>query len=131
ERRQAALDRQPATCFLHDTTTKNVIVHGGRLSGIVDVDDFCFGDPLLAPALTLMALLNTRGPVDYVDAWLAAAQAPADWRLALYTAVFCVDFMAEHGHRFNGNPAAARPDECAHLEAILARLLEEARRAGA
>ena len=43
--------------FLHDITTKNVIVHEGRLSGIVDVDDLCFGDPLLLVALIRMALL--------------------------------------------------------------------------
>lgn len=31
--------------FLHDTTTKNVIVSSeGHLTGIVDVDDLCYGD---------------------------------------------------------------------------------------
>src|SRR6202008_257200 len=50
------LDRVRATPFLHDITTKNVIVHEGRLSGIVDVDDVCFGDPLLLIALIRMAL---------------------------------------------------------------------------
>jgi len=124
--RAAALDAQPATCFLHDTTTKNVIVHLGRLSGIVDVDDFCYGDPLFVPALTLMSLLNTRGPVDYVAAWLDAAGVPADWRLALYTALFCVDFMAEHGQTFNGNVKPSRPEDRARLAAILARLLAAA-----
>jgi hypothetical protein len=124
--REAALDAQPATCFLHDTTTKNVIVHAGRLSGIVDVDDFCYGDPLFVPALTLMSLMNTRGPIDYIVAWLAAARAPADWRLALYAAIFCVDFMAEHGQVFNGNIVPSRPEDRARLEAILARLLAAA-----
>jgi aminoglycoside phosphotransferase (APT) family kinase protein len=40
------LARVKPVCFLHDTTTKNVIVDHGELSGIVDVDSVCFGDPL-------------------------------------------------------------------------------------
>ncbi|HEV8193319.1 MAG TPA: aminoglycoside phosphotransferase family protein, partial [Ktedonobacterales bacterium] len=44
--------------FLDDLTTKNVLVHNGRLSGIVDTDYVCFGDPLFTVALTWMALLS-------------------------------------------------------------------------
>lgn len=45
-RRRDELDAMPATAFLHDTTTRNVIVApDGRTCGIVDVDDLCFGDP--------------------------------------------------------------------------------------
>ena len=40
------VDAVAATPFLHDTTTKSVIVTPeGTLSGILDVDDLCFGDP--------------------------------------------------------------------------------------
>jgi hypothetical protein len=38
--------------FLDDVTTKNVLVHHGVLSGIVDVDWICYGDPLFTLALT-------------------------------------------------------------------------------
>ena len=38
------LNAVPATPYLHDTTTKNVIITPeGELSGIVDVDDLCYG----------------------------------------------------------------------------------------
>lgn len=48
------LDALPPLPFLHDTTTKNVIVTPeGTFSGIVDVDDLCFGDPRYVAALTL------------------------------------------------------------------------------
>ncbi len=40
--------------FLDDTTTKNVIVDQGKLSGVVDVDQVCFGDPLQVVGLTQM-----------------------------------------------------------------------------
>ena len=58
---QVELDALPPTPFLHDTTTKNVIVTpAGSFSGIVDVDDLCFGDPRYAVALTSAALLAHR-----------------------------------------------------------------------
>ena len=51
------LDRIPSRTFLHDTTTKNVLItHDGSFSGIVDVDDFCFGDPRFVASLTLAAI---------------------------------------------------------------------------
>ena len=56
--RRGEIDRIEATPFLHDTTTKNVIVtQEGTFSGIVDVDDLCFGDPRYPAALTLAALM--------------------------------------------------------------------------
>lgn len=89
--------------FLDDTTTKNVIVHEGRLSGIVDVDCICYGDPLLTVGLTRTALLNQEDSTDYVEFWcdhlgLSEEQLAA---VSLYAAAFCVDFMGEVGHRFN------------------------------
>jgi len=89
--------------FLHDITTKNVIIEGARLTGIVDVDDLCFGDPLFLVGLIRMALLaNGHGPA-YADAWVDVLRPDADQQVALnfYTAMFCLDFMGELGHRFN------------------------------
>jgi aminoglycoside phosphotransferase (APT) family kinase protein len=60
---RAALDGFPAIAFLPDATDKNVIVteHGG-FSGIVDVDNLCFGDPRFAAALTLAGMTAFGGP---------------------------------------------------------------------
>ena len=91
------------TPFLHDITTKNVIVDRGGLSGIVDVDDLCFGDPLFLLALIRIALLaHDRDPA-YIDDWLSLLRPDNDELAALdfYTAVHCVGFMGELGHRFN------------------------------
>lgn len=98
-----ALDAIAATPFLHDTTTKNVIVADGTFSGIVDVDDLCFGDPRYAPALTKAVLLAYGGPLHYVDAWMRAAGQDDDAVFRFYVALFLVDLMAEHGQVFNGN----------------------------
>ena len=107
-----ALDAIAATPFLHDTTTKNVIIAAdGTFSGIVDVDDLCFGDPRYAPALTKAVLLAYGGPLHYVDAWMRAAGHDDDAVFRFYVALFLVDLMAEHGHVSNGNERPSTPEQ--------------------
>ena len=121
----AAVEPRP---FLDDITTKNVIVHRGRLSGIVDVDEICFGDPLLTVALTRMSLLKRRLDADYVDC-LAAELGLDDERqavLTVYTALFCVNFLGELGQRFNRDePVAFDAAEVDYLLGVLDRLLSD------
>jgi aminoglycoside phosphotransferase (APT) family kinase protein len=50
-----------ATCFLDDVTTKNVIMQNGELSGLVDFDVVCYGDPLFWLALTQTAVVADVG----------------------------------------------------------------------
>jgi aminoglycoside phosphotransferase len=124
---RAELDAQSPVPFLHDTTTKNVIVTPeGSFSGIVDVDDLCFGDPRYVVALTLASLMVSGGPTRYVDAWMNAAGYRNNRIFRLYVALFLVDFMSEHGHEFNGNAPASSADSrnrllrvfSAHLQCI-------------
>ncbi len=112
--------------FLDDTTTKNVLVHDGALSGIVDTDYVCFGDPLFTVALTRMALLAHRHDTDYIDYWCECLRLTLPQRHALdtYTAVFCVGFLGEIGQQFNQDDTPNIDLEYQrHLEAILQRLL--------
>ena len=114
------------TPFLDDTTTKNVIIDHGRLSGIVDVDCLCYGDPLGVIALTRMSLLNLGHDIDYTDYWLDRIGATTMQRRAvtLYTAMCCVHFMSELGQQYNLEevPPVDRRD-VERLESILNRLL--------
>jgi aminoglycoside phosphotransferase len=121
----AHFSRVRPVAFLDDTTTKNVLVHEGRFSGIVDVDEVCFGDPLLTPALTRMALLARQRDTDYVDHWLDLIGASAEARAVVefYTAVFCADFLAEQGHAFNRTDTKHDPSHTAFLETTLRDLL--------
>jgi aminoglycoside phosphotransferase (APT) family kinase protein len=125
DRAEAAADRLsayfasvPPTPFLHDITTKNVIVDGARLSGIVDGDDLCFGDPLLQVGLTRMALLASDHSATYADAWIDLLGPRREQVAALdfYTALFCIDFMAELGRRFNR--AEPQPVEKTYVERL-------------
>ena len=120
---RAEADAVPATPYLHDTTTKNVIVTPeGEVSGIVDVDDLGFGDPRYPAALTLAVLIMTGGPVGYVASWLRHAQAADDRLFRLYVALHLLGLMSEHGHSFNGNQAPSSPA----VRSALRRALDEA-----
>jgi aminoglycoside phosphotransferase (APT) family kinase protein len=113
-------------CFLDDMTTRNVIVHEGKLSGIVDVDFVCFGDNLLTTALTQMSLINLRADLDYIDYWCAAADVTEQQRevLAFYTALFCVDLMGELGQQFNKDrPESINRERVRWLNDTLDKLL--------
>ena len=105
------VDRIAPTPFLHDTTTKNVIVAAdGEFSGIVDVDDLCFGDARYPAALTLAALMARGCPVHYVCSWLRHARQSDDRVFRLYVTSFLLDLMAEYGHAFNGSNRPLTPE---------------------
>ena len=71
---QAYFSAVRPTAFLGDITTKNVLVHEGKLSGIVDVDEICYGDPLFVVGLTHMALLAMGADTDYTTGWRRCGQ---------------------------------------------------------
>jgi aminoglycoside phosphotransferase (APT) family kinase protein len=55
------LARVRPVCFLDDLTIKNVLVEGGTLQGIIDLDSVCYGDPLLAVGSTLTLIAAEVG----------------------------------------------------------------------
>jgi hypothetical protein len=92
--------------FLHDTTTKNVIVDAaGQLSGIVDVDDLCWGDGRYVIALTRVALATLGCEGDYIRYWLSAADERHDALFDLYIAIPAYGLLGEslRGLSENGN----------------------------
>jgi aminoglycoside phosphotransferase len=116
ELRPALRDIRPVP-FLDDLTTKNVLVHQGRLSGIVDVDELCYGDRMLWVGLTRMALLNAGHDVEYVENLLdelgANGEDPA--RCDFYTGLYAFVFLSEQGVAFNGDGEAPDLDGVAFL----------------
>lgn len=120
------LDAIPATPFLHDTTTKNVIVTpDGDFSGIVDVDDLCFGDPRFVTALTEVALRANGLPATYAQHLMDAAGWVDDHLNRLYVAVIFLGFMSEHGQAYNGNMRPSSPEARATLLALYNEALRD------
>lgn len=87
-----------ATPFLWDASERNVIVYKGKISGIVDVDEVCFGDPLFVLGLTYSALENDGHDTLYTDYWAEALQLDkkAKLRLEFYRLFYIVIFMRKH-----------------------------------
>jgi aminoglycoside phosphotransferase (APT) family kinase protein len=112
--------------FLDDITTKNVLLSNGILSGIVDVDEVCFGDRLFSLALTRMALLAHQLETDYIDYWISELALDRDQIeiLDFYTAMHCCAFIGENGQRFNrSDPEPVDHGYLRRLLEILNRLL--------
>lgn len=88
--------------YLDDVSTKNLLIHNGRISGIIDIDWIGIGDKLTYVALTNMALLNMECDTDYVKYILDEMQLSDIQKRAFlfYTLMFCVDFMGERGMQF-------------------------------
>lgn len=119
------LSRVRPTAFMDDTTTRNVLVHEGALSGIVDIDTLCFGDVLFTVALTRLALLSLHHDTLYIEHWLNAMDATDEQRtvLNLYTAVFCVNFLGEQGQSVNRDHGTVDHVQIRFLHATLDELL--------
>lgn len=90
------------TVYLDDISTKNLLIHNGQVSGVIDVDWIGIGDVLTFVALTNMALLNMDCDTDFVSYLLDEFHSDKIEREAFlfYTLMFCVDFMGERGTQF-------------------------------
>jgi len=84
--------------FMWDTSERNVIINQGKISGIVDVDDMCFGDSLFVLALTYVALELFGHDTVYTDYWadLLKLDANARLRLTFYRLCYILWFMRKY-----------------------------------
>ena len=114
--------------FLDDITTKNVLIHEGKLLGIIDLDWISFGDEVLFLGLVTMALLSMKADIDYAD-YLKDEMNLNDMQeraLKFYVLMFCVIFMSEKGMCFNQTePMKVSEEEKMLLQEIFNRYYEE------
>ena len=88
--------------FLDDISNKNLIIHNGDISGIIDLDWMGFGDLLYFVGYNNMALLDMEVDTNYID-YMIRELSLDDFQkqiVLFYTLVFCVDFMSEKGQTF-------------------------------
>lgn len=88
--------------YLDDISTKNLLIHEGRVTGVIDIDWMGEGDKLTFVAMTKMALMNMGCDTDYVtylldEMHLNEVEKKA---FAFYMLLYCVDFMGERGMWF-------------------------------
>lgn len=102
---KANLDTVLPTAFLRDIGERNVLVKQGRITGVIDIDDICFGDSLLVIALTHIALREKGYDTEYTDAWqnLLNLDSNAQDRLELYKIFYALSFLRLHGQKTTNN----------------------------
>ncbi len=113
--------------YLDDISSKNLLIHNGRISGIIDIDWMGIGDRLTYVALTNMALLNMGYDIDYVIYILEEMQVNAIEKKAFwfYTLMYCVDFMGERGVQFMDKTVEVNEQIIRKLNGIYDRLWDE------
>ena len=112
--------------FLDDITTKNVIIHNNKLSGIVDTDSICFGDKLKHLGLTNMALVSLNYDTDYIDYFIEYYKLSDHQRAVVefYTLLFCVGFMSEMGQKYNKDSVEIDQERVEYLKQCFNQILE-------
>lgn len=99
------LNQVEPVCFLDDLTIKNVIVHEGKLQGIVDFDWVCYGDPLYMIALTQTAVVSDIGDqgMPYVEELCRQWGADQELRklIDFYSVIHALQFIGFHKREKN------------------------------
>ncbi len=110
--------------YLDDISSKNLLIHQGKVSGVIDIDWIGIGDKLTYLALTNMALLDLGYDTDYVEAILDEMGVDDEQRQAFlfYTLMYCVDFMGERGMTFMDKQVAVSPEIIHKLNGLYDRL---------
>lgn len=95
EKHVRAIEPKP---FLWDASERNVLIYEGKIAGIVDVDEICFGDRLLVLGLTSIGLRSEGNDDLYVQYWAEGLQLDNQEQqcLILYQLFYCLAFMSKH-----------------------------------
>lgn len=105
---QPEFDAISPEAYLIDATHQNVLVHGGRITAIVDLDEVGFGDALYPLAVARAGLL-ARGPEADCIEEAAAPLCDGPQRqhvFALYSAIACLKMLAPSPLSVTGPPSA-------------------------
>lgn len=113
--------------YLDDISTKNLLIHEGKISGIIDVDNMGMGDSLTFIALTYVALLNDGNNTDYAE-FLLEERGCTEIEMRtfyFYSLMYCVDFMGERGCVFGDKRVAVNEKTVSGLNGIYDMLWEK------
>jgi len=103
--------------FLYDLSIRNAIIYKGKVSGIIDVDDVWFGDPLLAIGRGKTILKAMRQDTEFIKHWCEHINLSSQEMkmVELYSLLYCLRFMGSIGTRLNGNASIQTNPENAQL----------------
>lgn len=112
--------------YLDDISTKNLLIDKGQVSGVIDIDEIGWGDPLTFIALTRTALLGMGCDDDICEYLLDAMGADDDGRRAeaFYSLLYCADLMSERGMVFDGRAVHVDEEVITRFNGIYERFWE-------
>lgn len=113
--------------YLDDISTKNLLIHNGRVSGVIDIDWMGEGDNLTFIAMTYIALRNMDCETDYVE-FLLEKRGCTDLEkkaFLFYCLMYCVDFMGERGMQFGDKTIEVNENVIYRLNRIYDDLWED------
>lgn len=129
EQAASALDAVIAMPFLPDPATASAVVRDdGQLSGFVDIDELCWGDPRFAIAATYVALVNGGQAGDFAEAWLALSGQARDRLFWFYAAIAAIRVMGEYGRIDLGTAIGFTANDKRRLKRVVAGLVAELER---
>ncbi len=113
--------------YLDDISTKNLLIHDGKVSGVIDIDWMGVGDNLTFIAMTYVALLNMECDTDYVEYLLEERGCDTKECKAFlfYSLMYCVDFMGERGMQFGDKRIAVNEEIVGRMNGIYDMLWEK------
>lgn len=121
-------DRVRPTTYFGDICQKNVMIHEGRFSGLVDLDSLAQGDPLEAIGRIKASWYGTHYGEVYTEAVMDALQLSPEARrlVTMYATLNRTFWIFENGIQFNRNtsPVVDRQKE-AEDKSIVRALMKE------
>ncbi|MCP4356857.1 MAG: phosphotransferase [Chloroflexi bacterium] len=113
--------------FLYDLNVRNVLVNNGRVTGVIDVDETWYGDPLLAIGRGKCILLTMREDTDFITHWSQFLKLSDNQLTAVdfYALLYSFRFMGTLGQTLNGNYSLQTDPRTAPILTVIAdKLLE-------
>lgn len=118
----------PSVTYYGDIAGKNVLVHEGKFSGLVDLDALAYGDWLEAVGRIRASWYGTEYGETYTNAIMDALNLTDEQRMMVrvYSLHHRYVWMCENGMKFNENTTGVIDQEKAKTDTeIIARLSEE------
>ena len=122
-------DSVKARLYYGDICSKNVMIHNGAFSGLVDLDNLAQGDPLESVGRIKISWYGTRYGKIYTDAVMEELKLTNEQRRAAtaYALLHAICWACENGIKFNENTKAVvdqerRARDKQRIQAIAAEL---------
>ncbi len=97
-----------SVCYFDDICTKNVMIHDGKFSGLVDLDGVAYGDPLEAVGRIKASWFGTHYGEEYSSAIEDGLGLNVEQRriVTIYAILNRIYWLSEKGIQFNQNTSA-------------------------